>query len=79
MLRLCLFLTSKFLKLSLLSSSPSVRVLGYSLSYSHCVWLSCEQFLKKAIRNMGGGEGKLDLRWGLDITFTKTKSHLSRE
>ena len=77
MLHLWLFLAREFLELSLPSSPPRVRVLGYCLAESRRVWLSCERSLK-TIRNTGG-EDKLVLRWGPDLSSTKTKLRLCRE
>lgn len=59
----------EFLKFSLISSPPS----GCSLSWA----TECGQAPLGDSETRGGG--KLVPRWGLDLTFPKTKSRLSRE
>lgn len=59
----------EFLKLSLISSSPS----GCSLASAP------ERGRAPRGDSETRGEGKLVLRWRMDLTFPKTKSRLSHE
>lgn len=62
--------TEEFLKFSLVSSSPT----GCSLSSA----TECGR-APRGDSEGRGEEGKLVLKWGLDLTFPKTKSSLSHE